>query len=45
VPARGYDPRQVTDQAWTNWNDLYTQQRVLELGIQPDRRNLALQDS
>ncbi|MGE0875938.1 MAG: amidohydrolase family protein [Burkholderiales bacterium] len=38
VPARGYDPRQVTDQAWTNWNDLYTQQRVAELGIQPDRR-------
>ncbi|HEX4928869.1 MAG TPA: amidohydrolase family protein [Burkholderiales bacterium] len=45
IPARGYDPRQVTDQAWTNWNDLYTQQRVHELGIQPERRKLALQDS
>jgi cytosine/adenosine deaminase-related metal-dependent hydrolase len=45
VPPRGYDPRQVTDHAWTNWNDLYTQNRVVELGIQPDRHRLALQDS
>src|SRR5262245_4141646 len=45
VPPRGYDPRQVTDQAWTNWNDLYTQDRVGELGIKPDRRRRALQDS
>lgn len=45
IPARGYDPRQVTDQAWTNWNDLYTQQRVRELGIQPERRGFALHDS
>ena len=45
VPPRGYDPGQVTDQAWTNWNDLYTQERVVELGIQPDRRRLALQRS
>jgi hypothetical protein len=45
VPERGYDPRQVTDHAWTNWNDLYTQERVVELGIQPDRKKLALQDS
>jgi imidazolonepropionase-like amidohydrolase len=45
VPERGYDPRQVTDLAWTNWNDLYTQQRVVELGIRPDRKNLVLQDS
>jgi imidazolonepropionase-like amidohydrolase len=44
VPERGYDPRQVTDHAFTNWNDLYTQERVLELGIQPDRRAV-LQDS
>ena len=45
VPERGYDPRQVTDHAWTNWNDLYTQQRVVELGIRPDRKNLLPQDS
>jgi imidazolonepropionase-like amidohydrolase len=45
VPPRGYDPRQVTDQAWTNWNDLYTQERVVELGIRPARRKAALQDS
>jgi hypothetical protein len=45
IPARGYDPRQVTDQAWTNWNDLYTQERVQELGIRPERRAATLQDS
>ena len=45
VPPRGYDPRQVTDLAWTNWNDLYTRDRVGELGIKPGRRRLALQDS
>jgi imidazolonepropionase-like amidohydrolase len=45
VPERGYDPRQVTDQAWTNWNDLYTQERVAELGIRPARQTPALQDS
>jgi hypothetical protein len=44
VPPRGYDPRQVTDQAWTNWNDVYTQDRVGELGIKPDRRRLARRD-
>jgi imidazolonepropionase-like amidohydrolase len=33
VPPRAYDPREVTDHAWTNWNDLYTQERVVELGI------------
>jgi imidazolonepropionase-like amidohydrolase len=43
VPERGYDPRQVTDLAWTNWNDLYTQDRVAELGILPARRSPALQ--
>jgi imidazolonepropionase-like amidohydrolase len=37
VPPRGYDPRQVTDQALTNWNDVYTQDRVAELGIKPHR--------
>lgn len=44
IPPRGYDPRQVTDQAWTNWNDLYTQERVAELGIRPERRTPALQE-
>jgi len=33
VTRRSYDPRQVTDFALTNWTDLYTQQRVAELGI------------
>lgn len=42
LPARAYDPRQVTDQAWTNWNDLYTQARVAELGILPDRSRCAV---
>jgi len=31
IPDRSYDPRQVTDFAWTNWNDLYTQERVAAL--------------
>jgi imidazolonepropionase-like amidohydrolase len=31
IPNRSYDPRQVTDFAWTNWNDLYTQERVAAL--------------
>jgi cytosine/adenosine deaminase-related metal-dependent hydrolase len=31
IPDRGYDPRQVTDFAWTNWNDVYTQERVAAL--------------
>ena len=35
IPERGYDPYEVTDIAWTNWNDLYTQARVAELGIRP----------
>jgi imidazolonepropionase-like amidohydrolase len=37
VPERGYDPWKVTDVAWTNWNDLYTQERIAELGIRPAR--------
>ncbi len=45
VPERSYDPRQVTDLAWTNWNDLYTQQRVKQLGIRPERRSAAVQSS
>ena len=45
LPERAYDPRQVTDQALTNWNDLYTQERVAELGIRPARERRALQDS
>jgi imidazolonepropionase-like amidohydrolase len=31
IPERGYNPREVTDRAWTNWNDLYTQERVRAL--------------
>jgi imidazolonepropionase-like amidohydrolase len=31
IPNRDYDPRQVTDFAWTNWNDIYTQERVAAL--------------
>ena len=31
LPARDYDPRQVTDAAMTNWSDVYTQARVAEL--------------
>jgi imidazolonepropionase-like amidohydrolase len=45
VPGRDYDPWKVTDQAWTNWNDLYTQERVAELGIRPARATRALQGS
>jgi imidazolonepropionase-like amidohydrolase len=45
VPGRDYDPWKVTDQAWTNWNDLYTQERVAELGIRPVRQSRVLQDS
>ena len=30
---RPYDPRQVTDFALSNWTDLYTRERVAELGI------------
>jgi imidazolonepropionase-like amidohydrolase len=42
LPDRPYDPREVTDQAWTNWNDLYTQSRVAELGILPERKTCAV---
>ncbi len=38
LPSRDYDPYKVTDIAWTNWNDLYTQERVTELGILPARK-------
>jgi imidazolonepropionase-like amidohydrolase len=31
IPARDYDPRQVTDIAWANWTDLYTQERVARM--------------
>jgi imidazolonepropionase-like amidohydrolase len=34
LPERDYDPRQVTDHAWTNWNDLYTRERVAALELQ-----------
>ena len=33
IPERSYDPRQVTDFSLSNWTDLYTQERVAELGI------------
>ena len=39
IPERGYDPRQVTDKSWSNWTDLYTQERVGQL--YPARRHLA----
>ena len=38
IPERGYDPRQVTDRSWANWNDLYTQERVRTL--YPHRKRL-----
>ena len=31
IPERSYDPRQVTDRSLTNWNDVYTQERVRAL--------------
>lgn len=33
IPERGYDPNLVTDKSWINWSDLYTQERVSELGL------------
>ena len=39
IPERGYNPREVTDRAWTNWNDLYTQERVRAL--RAEERGLA----
>ena len=33
IADRPYDPRQVTDFALSNWTDLYTRDRVAELGI------------
>jgi imidazolonepropionase-like amidohydrolase len=33
LPDRPYDPRRVTDFALSNWTDLYTRERVGELGI------------
>jgi imidazolonepropionase-like amidohydrolase len=35
VTDRGYDPRQVTDFALSNWTELYTRERVAELRRQP----------
>ena len=37
IPERAYDPRQVTDFSLSNWTDLYTQERVAELGIGQQR--------
>jgi imidazolonepropionase-like amidohydrolase len=31
LPARDYDPREVTDASLANWSDVYTQARVAEL--------------
>jgi imidazolonepropionase-like amidohydrolase len=31
IPERGYDPRKVTDRAFTNWSELYTQEKVRSL--------------
>jgi imidazolonepropionase-like amidohydrolase len=31
IPERGYDPRKVTDRAFTNWSELYTQDKVRTL--------------
>ena len=33
IPARSYDPRQVTDRSFSNWTDLYTQERVRSLRL------------
>jgi imidazolonepropionase-like amidohydrolase len=37
IAARGYDPRQVTDFALSNWTELYTRARVAELQGRHDR--------
>ncbi len=37
IPARSYNPFKVTDLSWANWNDIYTQDRVRELGIRVER--------
>ncbi len=42
IPEREYDTYKVTDIAWTNWNDLYTQERVTELGLRPARKGTAV---
>jgi imidazolonepropionase-like amidohydrolase len=41
VPARSYDPRQVTDRSYSNWTDLYTQERVRSLRPSRVRRAAA----
>jgi imidazolonepropionase-like amidohydrolase len=33
IEDRPYDPRRVTDHALSNWTDLYTRERVAELGL------------
>ena len=33
IPGRSYDPRQVADRSWSNWTDLYTQERVRSLRL------------
>ena len=45
IPERAYDPRKVTDIAWTNWSDLYTQERVAELGLRTRKRVTATRGS
>jgi imidazolonepropionase-like amidohydrolase len=41
LPARDYDPRQVTDAALANWSDVYTQARVAELRRDKPKRRAA----
>ena len=41
IADRGYDPRQVTDFALSNWTDVYTQARVAELRGRPRRLAVA----
>ena len=43
IPNRPYDPYKVTDLAMTNWADLYTQSRVADLGLTPQRQRAAAQ--
>ena len=35
IPERSYDPREVSDQSWSNWTDLYTRERVAHLRLDP----------
>jgi len=41
IPNRSYDPRKVPDQAWANWTDIYTQERVDQLQLRPRQQPAA----